>query len=258
MRAKGTRRTVEYYWTCGPAFLHHLWERRTEAEVLVYVDADLMFFDDPSPLYQPLRENSMLLVEHRFSRSVPRLTHQKGTYNVGFNGYRRTPAARSCIRRWRELCIDWCFDRVEATRFGDQKYLDQWPTSYQGVVSTPDKGAILAPWNLEDYSVTWNGRGVLADGEPLRLYHFNRFRMISPWLFDHALWVHRQRLTPVLKRHVYVPYARELRRAVKLIRAAGGAMPAIDSLRRNDRRLWVLARALRHRSLLVVTDNPAS
>jgi hypothetical protein len=256
-RVRGTRRAVEYYWTCGPAFLHYVWERLSAAELLAYLDADLLFFGDPTPLFEPLRNGSALLVEHRFSASVPQLTKRKGRFNVGFMAFRRGGPARACISRWREQCLEWCFDRVEPTRFGDQKYLEDWPRTYPGVQFTPDLGAILAPWNLEDYRVTWAGGRVLVDGEPLRFYHFNRFRIVRPWLFDPALWFHGQRMTPVLKRHVYVPYARELRRAGALVRAAGGKIPAVDSLRLGDRRPQVLARMLRHRSFLIVTDRLA-
>jgi hypothetical protein len=64
-------------------------------------------------------------------------------------------------------------------------------------------------------------------------------------------------MTSVLKRHVYVPYARELRRAANLVRAAGGMVPAVDSLRLEDRTPQVLARMLRYRSFMIVTDRLA-
>src|SRR5439155_18303575 len=43
--AKRDRKPVEYYWTCGPSFLLHLFRRQPEIDLLTYLDADLFFFD---------------------------------------------------------------------------------------------------------------------------------------------------------------------------------------------------------------------
>ena len=62
---RATRRTVEYYWTCGPAFLQYLWSQHAALESLTYLDADLFFFDDPATLHERLGAGSILLIEHR-------------------------------------------------------------------------------------------------------------------------------------------------------------------------------------------------
>ena len=62
-------------------------------------------------------------------------------------------------------------------------------------------------------------------------------------------------MLPVVKRRVYVPYVRELRAAARLIRAAGARVDSVDNLLYGRNKCVSLARMVRHRSFLVVTDS---
>src|SRR5215211_7803733 len=124
---KPTRQSVEYYWTCGPAFLAYVFDRQPTIELLTYLDADLFFFGDPLPLYQELAGGSVLLIEHRYASSACHRASDWGTYNVGLLAFRRTSVGIACLRLWREQCLGWCFCRHEPGRFGDQMYLDTSP-----------------------------------------------------------------------------------------------------------------------------------
>jgi hypothetical protein len=257
LAAKPGRQAVEYYWTCGPAFLLYLFERHARIGLLTYLDADLYFFDDPGPIYRLFQAGSILVVEHRWAPTAPVHDKQKGTYNVGLLAFRRTEEALACLKRWREQCLEWCFDRIEPTRFGDQKYLDDWPSRYRGVVVLQHKGAGLAPWNLEPYRYSLRAGKVWVDADPLLYYHFNRLKVVTRWLYDPAAWEHRQRLGAIVKHHVYVPYVRELRAAGALICDAGASVDPVDTVRFSANRLLRLARMVRHRSFLLATDGVA-
>jgi hypothetical protein len=255
LERKATRQAVEYYWTCGPAFLIYLLEQHPSIDMLTYLDADLFFFGDPSPIYDELGDGSVLLIEHRYSPSMHSIFAHRGVYNVGLLVFRRTSEGVACLRRWREQCIDWCFHREEPNRFADQKYLEEWPGRYEGIAVLRHRGAGLAPWNLGNYRL-WHDRGrVLVDGEPLVVYHFNRLRVITGWLYDPGLWRYRLRMTATAKSHLYVPYVRELRTAGELIHAAGGKVHPVDHLLFGRSKLVSLARMARHCSFLVVTDS---
>ena len=78
------------------------------------------------------------------------------------------------MRWWQERCLEWCFDRCEDGKFGDQKYLDDWPVRFVDevhVIQQTEK--TLAPWNAEYFEKKLSGR--LA---PV-FYHFQAFRIIS-------------------------------------------------------------------------------
>src|SRR5207249_11223923 len=114
---------------------------------------------------------------------------------------------------------------------------EEWPTRYDGVAVLQHRGAGLAPWNLGNCCLRYERDQVLVDGDPLVFYHFNRFRVITRWLYDPGLWRYRLKMNPTARQHLYVPYARELRRQGELIRAVGGKVPAIDTLQHGRSKL---------------------
>ncbi len=254
LNVKSERHPVEYYWTCTAPLLLYILERDSRIDMLTYLDADLYFFDDPTPIYQELQDSSTLLIEHRWSASVNQFYRAHGNFNVGLLIFRPTPDGLACLRWWRERCIDWCFDRVEPDRFGDQKYLDEWPRRFGGVAVLQHKGAALGPWNLSTYPLHRKRGRVYVDDDPLVFYHFNRLRRINRWVYDPTLWRFGHKMSPLVKHHIYVPYIRELRSVTKLIRAADGKTPAVDSLRPDERLVSRLRQAVQHPGCLVVSD----
>jgi hypothetical protein len=259
LHVKPARRPIEYYWNCGPAFLLYLLARHHQIDTLAYLDADLFFFGDPTPIYDELGLGSILLVHHRWPPAgSPRgpIPRPKGMYNVGLVVFRRTASALACLKLWRERCLEWCFDRIEPGRFGDQKYLDEWPDRFDGVIVSQHKGIGLAPWNLASYRYSYHGSRICVDSDPLVFYHFQGLRAITRWLYDPAwrrygLWI---RPNATARRRIYVPYVRELRAAQRRIQALGLAPDARDSVRTEEDGARVLARMVRRRRFLVVTD----
>ena len=255
LRVKPGRRPVEYYWTCGPALLAHLLERHPTIDRLTYLDGDLCFFGDPTPIYDELGERSILLIEHRKTSPESDRSRAKGRYNVGMLAFPRTAEGLAYLARWREQCLEWCFDRIEPGRFGDQKYLEEWPTLYRGAVVVRHKGAGVAPWNVGRHRISHAQGRIWVDADPLVFYHFNRLRMVADWLYEPCRWRRRRQLAPMVRRHIYVPYVRELRAAADRIRAAGGRVYGLESLRDGEHGLRLLARLALRRNFLIVTDS---
>jgi hypothetical protein len=208
-QARLGRSGIEYYFTCTPSLPLYVLENWPEVDVITYLDADLFFFSDPVPVYEELGENSILIVGHRFP---PHLRHKedKGIYNVGLLSFRRSDDGLQCLNWWRERCIEWCYDRIENGRYADQKYLDDWPTRFRGVVVLQHKGAGLAPWNITGYCLRLNNGQVTVDLQALVFFHFHHLRQIRTWLYDTDLGRYGGRLNFILRRHVYGPYIREL------------------------------------------------
>ena len=68
---------------------------------------------------------------------------------------------------WKDACYAWCYNRCEDGKFGDQKYLDDWPTRFKGIHVLQNVGGGLAPWNVLQYH--------LSQVVPV-FYHFHYFR----------------------------------------------------------------------------------
>ena len=257
LSTKSTRNRVEYYWTCGPAFLAWLFARQPEIETLTYVDADTYFVGDPTPMFRELGDGSILLIHHRWASPIPDVSVRKGRFQVGLIVFRRTRDGVASIGDWREQCIAWCYDRIEADRFGDQKYLEQWPTRYSGVVLSELPGADLAPWNASRYTFFHDGARLWVDDSLAISWHFNRLRRITPWLYQPCVWRRRADLSRPVREHLYVPYIRELRSLEAEIRGVHRTQSGVEAPRADEGLIRLLASIALRRNFVIVTDSIA-
>jgi hypothetical protein len=205
--AREDRSLLEYYYTCTPALIGHVFTQHPEVALLTYLDADLYFFSSPEPLFAEIGEKSVGIIEHRFPEEL-RALEEYGRFNVGWVTFAREEGALRCLERWRGQCLEWCYDRVEPGRFGDQKYLDEWPRRFDRVVVLQHKGANVAPWNVSRFKIENISGRVFVDEVPLIFYHFHGLRCVRPGPFASGLSPYAAEMTPELRRHVYHPYLR--------------------------------------------------
>ncbi len=255
LQAKLNRSRVEYYFTCTPSWPLHLLNRHREIDLITYLDADLYFFADPAPIFAELGNASILIIAHRFPERL-RYLESHGVYNVGFLSFRNDTAGRECLQWWRERCLEWCYDRPEGGRFADQKYLDDWPIRFTGVIDLQHKGANLAPWNWMNYTIQQkpspptsfrqgegsrlsaraNSPSLLAerglggevnltvDGQSLIFYHYHGLKIFNAWLYDPGTAAYG-RMPSALRRQLYTPYINALKGAETWLRER---VPGID------------------------------
>jgi hypothetical protein len=207
--AKHNRSTVEYYFTCTPSLPLFVLRQHDQVDAITYLDADLLFFADPTPLFEEIGSSQVAIIPHRFPSANSRF-ERFGIFNVGWLTFRRSAAAIACLTWWRERCLEWCFDREEPSRFADQKYLDDWPSRFESVHVVRHKGANVASWNLANYDMTHRDGKVFVDDEPLIFFHFHHLKRRRTWLFETDFAPHGARLNRVLKQHVFTPYCRLL------------------------------------------------
>lgn len=215
--AKMNRSPVEYYWTCTPSLMLYVFNISPEIEVITYLDADLFFYGDPQTIYEEFKDGSILITEHRYAPEHMHFKDTSGIYNVSVMAFRRDERGLACLRWWRERCLEWCYARAEDGKFGDQKYLDDWPTRFPGVVVLQHKGAGLAPWNIEKYAITKRASQVWVDDEFLIFYHFHGFKQHSPFAYTAATFSFYD-LTALNKQRIYEPYVSALNSARSFIK----------------------------------------
>jgi hypothetical protein len=235
LAVKPTRSTVEYYFTSTPSLPLFVLDQAPDAGAVTYLDADLLFYSSPEPMFEELAGGSVLIIPHRFPAHLRRL-ELHGTYNVGLLTFRNDIRGRAVLERWRQQCIAWCYDRYEDGRFADQGYLNDWP-SLPGVVVSEHLGADLAPWNFMQYRVDVAVDPPTVDGQPLIFYHFQGFKAVGPGLFDLGLEDYG-RMDRSLKRRLYGGYIRELRHAAAILRATAPAFESPASSIRLGRYSW--------------------
>lgn len=203
-RIKKERSIAEYCWTVTPLTPKLVFDRDPSARRVTYLDADLYFLRSPDPLFQELDESgkAILITEHDYDPIYDRsATH--GRFCVQFVTFVRgeSEAVRSW---WQARCEEWCYARLEDGKFGDQKYLDDWPDRFGGQVHVlQQKGVLLAPWNARRYSL-----------ERAVAWHFHGLRLLGS---GRALLFSNYEVPQFLVKQVYKPYLAELRRQLGVI-----------------------------------------
>lgn len=174
--AKANRNSVEYYFTLSPCWPRHLLLAYPQIDRITYVDADMFFFSSPTPIFAEMKNASVLITEHRYPNHLKHL-ERCGRFNVGLLSFRNNFTALQCLDGWRKNCLDWCFDRIEADKYADQKYLDGWPAKLgKDLHIVNRRGVNLAPWNWSQYHFTFERGRVWVHCDPLEIFHFARFR----------------------------------------------------------------------------------
>lgn len=149
LRIKPGRSRGEYCWTCTSSTILYSIEN-FKLDHCTYVDADMYFYSDPNVLLEEMKDKSVFITEHRYSSFYDR-TLESGKYCVQFVTFKNTECGIRVLRWWRDACIEWCFNRIEDGKFGDQKYLDDWTTRFECVHVMNNLGGGIAPWNIQQY-----------------------------------------------------------------------------------------------------------
>jgi hypothetical protein len=205
---KPQRSKVEYYWTCTPSLPLYILRQHPGVDLITYLDADMCFYQDPQPLFDELGQGSIAIIEHRYAERHLSHVTTSGIYNVGWLTFRNNPDGLACLEWWRARCNEWCFARYEDGKFGDQLYLDDWPTRFDGVVVLQHKGANVAPWNIERYQIHTTDHTLNVDEQPLLFFHFHGLKLVSSRLFQPTGLGYRFR--PWLIHQLYLPYVARL------------------------------------------------
>jgi hypothetical protein len=211
LSVKADRTAAEYCWTCTSFTIWHC-ILTFSLDHCTYLDADLLFFSDPKVLTDEMGDKSVLITEHRYSREYDQST-LSGIYCVQFVTFKNTPEGLYILDWWMKACLEWCYARFEDGKFGDQKYLDDWTTRFEGVHVLAHPGGGIAPWNSKDYNYTIQSDEVFLKsqkGENARLvfYHFHDFRYCEAKSF--RLTAEQYRLQSDVKRLVYSAYLKAL------------------------------------------------
>ena len=154
IKIKPTRSAAEYCWTCTPSTILYA-IKNFKLDHCTYVDADMMFFSDPKVLIDEMDNRSVLITEHRYTKDYDQAI-KSGKYCVQFVTVKNDVKGMAIVEWWRNACIDWCYARHEDGKFGDQKYLDDWTTRFDGVHELQHLGGGIAPWNVQQYNFTKN------------------------------------------------------------------------------------------------------
>ena len=214
---RATRSLVEYYFTITPCLPWHLLSKKKLPEV-TYLDADMMFFASPQPIFDEADDASVILTPHRFSDNL-KDREVYGKYNVSWLTFRNSEQGLACLAWYRQACLDWCYDRLEAGRFADQKYLDVFPEKFSGVYIMRHLGGGVAPWNISQADIACSNNRVTVSQQPLIFYHAHGVKRIWGPFFFSGLSHYETHVRPVLRRCIFTPYLKAFTRCERRVKS---------------------------------------
>ena len=205
LAVKPGRTKAEYCWTLTPFTPKLVFERDKSVERVTYLDADMFFLADVSPIFDEFEASgkAVLITEHAYSPEYDQ-SATSGRFCVQFMTFERDKSEK--VRSWWEArCVEWCFSRQENGKFGDQKYLDCWPDKFADDVHILQKQEwMLGPWNATRFAYSAG-----------KVYHFHGLRILEKgkiYIGDYPL------PNPLLK-YVYRPYSKTLHQVIDELRS---------------------------------------
>lgn len=208
LKVKPGRTKGEYCWTLTPFAPRFVFEADASVQRVTYLDADMWFRKNPTSIFAEFEASGkhVMITDHNYAPEYDQ-SATSGQYCVQFMTFTRDGG--EVVRKWWEhRCIEWCFARYEDGKFGDQKYLDEWPQIFANYVHVlQNKEALLAPWNATRFpygnSVAW---------------HFHQLRLIV-WVGGAVFVDYGPYPLPAnVQRHIYSSYLSDLSDAVLLMK----------------------------------------
>jgi len=207
LAVKIDRTMGEYCWTLTPLTPKIVFERDRSIQRVTYLDADLYFLKDITPIFQEFETSckAILITEHGYAPEYD-MSATHGQFCVQFMSFIRN-RSEPIRAYWEERCINWCFNRSENGKFGDQKYLDRWPDEFSDLVHVlQHQEWALAPWNATRFPYNSG-----------KFYHFHALRILD----KNHLYTGTYPLPNPLVNNVYIPYFESLRIAINEMSQVG-------------------------------------
>ena len=138
-------------------------------------DADIWFLQCPQCIFDEFDRSGkdVYITEHAYSPEYDQ-TALSGKYCVQFIIFSRDGG--EIVRKyWEDCCIECCNAKPKDGKFGDQKYLDEWPVKFRDKVHVArQKEWFLGPWNATRFpysdAVIWHFHGFVVGKNYLRFY----------------------------------------------------------------------------------------
>jgi len=205
LRVKPTRKKSEYCWTLTPFSIRFVFEADPSVLRVTYLDADVWFSKHPGPILEEFEASGkhVLITDHDYAPEYDQAV-TSGRYCVQFMTFTR--GGGEVVRKWwEERCIEWCYARFEDGKFGDQKYLDDWPERF------PQQTHVLI--NNEFAMAPWNA--IVRHGSNEIFFHFHMLRISG----NSTLNIGGYQLPRAVIDRLYKGYGADLRASVDLLRS---------------------------------------
>ena len=173
---------TEYCTFLKPLVFTKLFENYEE---ILYIDPDIVFFDDPVLLFNEFSISSkeILITPHFLKSSLLDKPYSEtnhlfeGIYNFGFIGVKKSSRTIEFLSWWTERLYYFCYGDRATNLHTDQKWGDYLPALFEDVTKVlVHPGYNVAHWNLHERHLSLNDKKFVVNNEwPLVFFHFSGF-----------------------------------------------------------------------------------
>jgi hypothetical protein len=253
LRVKKDRTIAEYCWTCTPSLILYCL-KVFGLPSCTYIDADMVFYDDPKILVDEDPKASIIITEHRYTKEYD-VSATHGIYCVQFMYFKNNEEGMEALKWWRQRCLEWCHAYLEDGKFGDQKYLDDWTTRFSGVHVMQHEGGGVAPWNIQQYNFRKDDGKIqlqltgASHWHPLIFFHYHGLKFYSNQKV--SLTGTMYEMDEQATNLIFVPYVRSLVSRAEQIKQKGAGFEPNGARGPAPGNLNIFAQFLKERLLLV-------
>lgn len=210
-RLEKERTRGEFSWTLSSFSIQYA-IRKFNLDSCTYVDSDICFYNDPQILLNEMGEKSVLITEHNYTPEYDQ-SATSGKFCVQFMYFKNNNDGNKVLEYWRSKCEEWCYNRMEEGKFGDQKYLDDWESRFENIVyNCRNIGCGVAPWNVQKYDVSVENEKLYVTERitkvkrPIVFFHYHALAEIGnrKWCLSHY------RLAEPEKKYLFRPYIKKI------------------------------------------------
>jgi len=204
---KKTRSKGEYCWTVTPFVPRFVFHQDRSISRVTYIDSDLWFLQDPTPIFQEFHNSgkSVMITEHAYAPEYD-MSKKFGKFCVQFIIFEKD-GSQEVTKWWEEKCLEWCYNRLENGKFGDQMYLNDFEDLFPDKVHILQaKEYTLAPWNASHYNF-----------KKSLFFHFHSVRLLS----DIKIHLGVYQLPKIVFDQIYLPYFNDLIHAIDEMKKEG-------------------------------------
>ena len=235
IEAKSNRSVAQFCWTCTASLIQYLFTNYN-LYACTYIDSDMYFFRDPSILVDELllSGKDVQVIEHGFKDDILGRAELKrnGRFCVEFNTFLNNTNGNKVLSDWVDKTIEYCSNEMS-----DQYYVNQWLDRYDCINIIKNKGAGVAPWNINRYKLSEFREeliDVYCDGEkssiPLIFYHFENINFYDEGTAKINVFVKYLKVDDDLVNKIYEIYLCHIKRIRLYLKEQFSWEPVINKL----------------------------
>lgn len=170
-----------------PYFIHYFFYQNPQVESVIYLDPDIIVFDNLAGIYQNLQSHAIMLTPHILTpyrddkwQSETDLV-KSGIYNLGFIAVSRKSEGLRFLRWWMQKLVHGAKNDLCQGLFTDQHWIDFVPIFFNQVIIDRDPGYNVAYWNLHERRMIQKDQTWFVNHDfPLHFFHYSGYSPFKP------------------------------------------------------------------------------